>query len=431
MFQPLLLSASARRGLLAICASAFLILPATAAEDSAFFFRDGDRAMILGDSITQGRTYSTYIESYVLSRFPKWNITFRNTGWSGDTMGLRLRGGLEKGFMRDLQPLKPTAVTIDFGMNDGRARDKGYPEYLANAQKMAKLFAAEGTRVAFVTSSPEERFQANQPAGSEYNLVLRKYSDGLKTVAAENQLPFVDQLAPMIEVIETGRKEGILGVDESGARLAPDGVHPNPSGGVVMAAVILKGLKAPSLVSSVEVNAANGEAKADGATVSNVKTGETLSFTRLDEAMPWPLPKDGLVAAKISNFKPFDDLSRYELKVTNLSAPKYEVAIDGKPIGTFTKEELAGGVNVSEKAADVMPEVGKLLEAIRAKNDVYYKLWRDVKLAQLPDWVPQDVIEPAREARMKELEGSLSRMEEKLQSQRQPVSHEWTLKPAA
>jgi len=372
------------------------------------------------------------MESYVLSRFPKWNITFRNTGWSGDTMGLRQRGGMENGFARDLQPLKATAVTIDFGMNDARAKDAGYEEYVKNAKKLAKLFEKEGTRVALVTSSPEERFVEGEPAGSSYNRMLRKYSDGLKAVAEEKGLPFVDQLAPMIAVIETGRTEGVLEVMEgTQKRLVPDGVHPNPAGGLIMAAVILKELKAPSLVSSVEINAENGEVKAEQAAVTNVKTGETLSFTRLDDTMPWPVSADALLATKISNFKPFDDLSRYELKVTNLSAPSYEVAIDGKAIGKFTKEALAAGVNVSAKAALAMPETEQLLTAIKAKNNLYYRLWRDVRIGQVPDWIPKDVVQTARDAKIQELEGKLVELETKLNALRQPQPHEWTLKPAA
>lgn len=402
-----------------------------AAESDAFFFRDGDRAMILGDSITQGMTYSTLMESYVLSRFPNWNITFRNTGWSGDTMNLRTRGGLEKGFDRDLKPLEATAVTIDFGMNDARAGDAGYSTYLSSAQTLVDKFAAQGARVALITSSPEEKYQDGQPAGSAYNLMLRKYSDGLKTVATEKNVLFVDQLAPMIEVIESGRKSGVLAPAEGGIRLIPDAVHPGAAGGLVMAASILKGLNAPALVSRVELDAASGKVTAEKATVSDVKTGDTLSFVRLDEAMPWPLPPDSLMAAKIPGFNPLDDLSRYELKVSNLTSPKYQIAVDGKSIGTFTKEELAAGLNLSTQVIPAMPEVDKLLGAIKAKNAIYYSLWRDVRVGPIPEWIPKDVVEQAREVKDKELVAKLAEADAALAKFRIPQSHQWTLTPAS
>src|SRR5579859_5515855 len=70
-------------------AAALAALPAVRADD--FFIHDGDRVVFLGDSITEQRLYTTYIEAYALTRHPKWNLWFRNTGWGGDTSWLRQR----------------------------------------------------------------------------------------------------------------------------------------------------------------------------------------------------------------------------------------------------------------------------------------------------------------------------------------------------
>src|SRR5256714_14395966 len=56
-----------------------------------FAIRDGDRVVFLGDSITEQRLYTTYIEAYALTRHPDWNLVFRNVGWGGDTSWLRQR----------------------------------------------------------------------------------------------------------------------------------------------------------------------------------------------------------------------------------------------------------------------------------------------------------------------------------------------------
>jgi hypothetical protein len=68
-------------------------------------------------------------------------------------------------------------------------------------------------------------------------------------------VPFVDQITPFLNVIASGRKARVLDPKEGGVRLIPDAVHPNPAGHLVMAASILKGLNAPSLVSSVSLKA--------------------------------------------------------------------------------------------------------------------------------------------------------------------------------
>src|SRR5258707_8116187 len=104
-----------------------------------FQIKDGDRVVFLGDSITEQRLYTSYIESYALTRHPSWKLSFRNVGWGGDTSWLRQRAhpdegklftadpaaqqamiedSVGRGLKRDVLPLKPTFVTVKFGMND-------------------------------------------------------------------------------------------------------------------------------------------------------------------------------------------------------------------------------------------------------------------------------------------------------------------------
>src|SRR5512140_328930 len=72
----------------ALVCSLLTVLTCPAAE---FFFKEGDRVVFLGDSITEQRLYTTYIEVYTLTRYPSWSLTFRNVGWGGDTSWLRQR----------------------------------------------------------------------------------------------------------------------------------------------------------------------------------------------------------------------------------------------------------------------------------------------------------------------------------------------------
>src|SRR3954469_13447309 len=72
-----------------------------------------DRVVFLGDSITEQQLYTNYAETYLATRFPEMKLTFFNAGWGGDTAP----GGLNR-LRRDVLDLKPTVVTICYGMND-------------------------------------------------------------------------------------------------------------------------------------------------------------------------------------------------------------------------------------------------------------------------------------------------------------------------
>src|SRR5205823_14424460 len=131
-----------------------LLLPTVAASARAqeFFFKDGDIVVQMGDSITEQLLYSRYVETWTVTRFPAWKLTFRNVGIGGDTSP----GGNGR-FKRDVLAYKPTVLTVDFGMNDGGYRpfdQDRFDRYLKGLQGMADQAKAAGIRVAWITPQP-------------------------------------------------------------------------------------------------------------------------------------------------------------------------------------------------------------------------------------------------------------------------------------
>src|SRR4051812_35281643 len=188
-----------------------------------FLIHDGDRVVFLGDSITEQRLYTTYIEGYALSRHPDWKLSFRNVGWGGDTSWLRQRShpdeaklfaadpeaqqkmvkdSVKRGLGRDVLPLKPTFVTVKFGMNDfsyQAFRPDIFGAYTRSQTEIAKELTAAGARVAFLTPQPIEDKRPD-PDQDIKNQSLRKFSDGLKEVAAATHTAYVDQFDPYMKI---------------------------------------------------------------------------------------------------------------------------------------------------------------------------------------------------------------------------------------
>jgi len=194
----------------------------TRAEE--FFFKDGDRIVIMGDSITEQHLYSNYVEMWTVARFPSWNITFRNVGIGGD----RSTGGNQR-FKRDVLACKPTALTVDFGMNDGgyRAFDQaGFKTYLGGLQGIADQAKTAGIRVAWVTPQPLDTGDQGPTALTGYNLTLEKYSAGVQTIVEKNRGLFVDQFHPYLAVLDKARASA----PKYDRTTEGDAVHPAPRG---------------------------------------------------------------------------------------------------------------------------------------------------------------------------------------------------------
>jgi lysophospholipase L1-like esterase len=387
--------------LVRLLASLILVGGATLASAAdEFFFRDGDRVVMIGDSITEQHLYSNYVEMWVTTRFPGWNITFRNVGIGGD----RSVGGNAR-FKRDVLAHNPSAMTVDFGMNDGgyRAFDENlFKAYMGGLQGMADQAKAANIRVAWITPQPLDDAAQGKTALTGYNQTLERFSAGVGEIAQKNGGLFVDQFHPYLAVLDKARA-----ANEKYDRItAGDAVHPGAPGQALMAASILKGLKFPSLVSSAEIDAAGAKAGA----VTNCRitevaaSGDGVRFTREDQSLPF-FPEE---ARSILNWTPIlEELNSYRLKVTSLKPGRYEVRLDGKSVATHSSDELVKGVNLAEAvlaAGPVAEQVKAIKTAIEAKNRYHHdRVFRGVVLsnASIPDWLNVKVTAAEIEAQRK------------------------------
>src|SRR6266446_6506258 len=309
------------------------LIPSVIAGD--FFIKDGDRVVFLGDSITEQRLYTTYLEAYALTRHPTWKLSFRNVGWGGDTSWLRQRAhrdekalsaadessqqkmvedSVGRGLNRDVVPLKPTVFTVKFGMNDHSYqpfREDIFRAYVRSQSEIAKVLKEHGARAAFLTPQPIEDKRAD-PDKDVRNESLRKFSDGLKEVCSRQGATFVDQFDPYMAIMlreRAGNPTALIG--------GGDAVHPGPIGHTVMAWAILKALGATPLVSRAEVDYAAKKSSASQCEIANLKVADgTVSFDRLDESLPMPIDPRAEASLKLAPV--IEDLDRYELRISGL-----------------------------------------------------------------------------------------------------------------
>src|SRR5215469_6838860 len=99
-----------------------LLLASAAFGQGDFYLKDGDRVVFYGDSITDQRLYTTFTETYVITRFPWMKVSFVHSGWGGDRVTGGAGGPIDVRLPRDVFVYKPTVLTIMLGMNDGRYR---------------------------------------------------------------------------------------------------------------------------------------------------------------------------------------------------------------------------------------------------------------------------------------------------------------------
>src|SRR5437667_2219542 len=311
-----------------LCLVALMALQARA---ESFALRDGDRVVFYGDSITDQRLYTTFTETYVITRFPKLDVSFVHSGWGGDRVTGGGGGPIDLRLPRDVFAYKPTVLTIMLGMNDGSYRafdEKIFDAYAKGYQNIIDSVkeALPGLRITVIQPSPFD--DVTQPPRFEggYNAVLVRYSQFVTALAEREKLSVADLNAPVVVALENAKATDA----EAAKKIIPDRVHPSPVGHLLMAAELLKSWNAPATVSAVTFNAsAKKLPDAKGTKISDMKIGGEISWTQLDEALPMSVDlNDSVVAFAVKSSDFIQALNQQTLKVIGLIVAKYELKID-------------------------------------------------------------------------------------------------------
>lgn len=326
-------------------------------------FKEGERAVFLGNSITDGGHYHSYIWLYYMTRFPSMNLRIFNGGIGGDTaydMNKRLDG--------DIFAMKPSVLMVTFGMNDSgyfeyngdKPKEFGeqkYQESIKNYQQMEKRFKElPDTRIVMVGTSPYDeavQLKDNTPFKTK-NETIKRLVEYQRESAAKNGWEFTDLNAPMVALNQQYQQK-----DSAFTLCGSDRIHPDNDGHMVMAYLFLKAQGfAGKEVADMEINANNKQAvKSENCAVSNIKkNGKDLSFDYLAEALPYPLDTiargwgQKKSQAEVLKVVPFmEDMNREMLKVTGLKG-KYKLLIDDEEIRTCSGDELAMGINLAAES---------------------------------------------------------------------------------
>jgi len=346
-----------RRSILSLSLLFSLFISLTAQNISPF--KEGDRVVFLGNSITDGGHYHSYIWLYYMTRFPDMRFTVLNAGVGGDRaedMYNRLDG--------DVFAKMPTVLVTTFGMNDS-----GYFEYNeAGAEEFADKKVKDSydwfkkiedrykklpdTRIVLMGSSPyDETAVIENNAFKNKNKAMMRIVDFQRKSANENGWEFIDLNAPMTQINQKFQQ-----TDPSFTICGTDRIHPDNDGHMVMSYLFLKGQGYTGKeVASMDIDASGSNVKsAVNCTVSDLKKTSTgISFDYLAEALPYPLDTiargwgSSKSQAKAAEIVPFmEEMNKETLKVSGLKG-NYSLFIDDEEIGTWSAGDYAKGINLA------------------------------------------------------------------------------------
>jgi len=361
-----------------------LLLPVATKAQATFSVHDGDRVVFYGDSITDQRLYTVYVETYIVTRFPRLNASFVHSGWGGDRVSGGGGGSIDVRLERDVIPYRPTVVTIMLGMNDGGYHafdDATFAQYTQGYQHIVESVQKALPQIRFTLIQPSPFDDVTRPpsfAGG-YNAVLIRYGEWVKDYGRRVGATVADLNTPVVAVLQEANEADPKLAQE----IVPDRVHPGPEGHLIMAEAILKAWNAPATVATVEIDAAKKSIVNAVNTEVNALTSHNngLTWKQTDKALPMPFDMSNPVTALVMRCSDFiQGLDQEPLRVTGLTAERYALKIDDESTGTFTAAQLADGINLAELATPMSKQAMAVETLTEKHNLVHFARWREIQV---------------------------------------------------
>jgi lysophospholipase L1-like esterase len=393
--------------------------------------RPGDVVAICGDSITEQKMYSRFIEDYLVMCQPVPDVKAFQVGWSGE----RAPGFLKR-MKNDVLPFQPTVATLCYGMNDGgyaAPKAEALGTYRKALTEIVKTFQQSGVRTVVVASPgvvDSHTFRKPSVTAEVYNQTLAELGEAAREVAVAEKATFANVNGEMAAVMPKAKAK----YGETYHVAGGDGVHPAANGHLVMAYAFLKALGCEGDIGRITLDMAAGQADATrGHKV--VKAGK--EFVEI-ESTRYPFcfsgdPSNPSSPRGVLEFLPFnEDLNRFVLVVKNPPAGILRVTW-GDVSREYSAAELEKGINLAAAFPD--NPFSKPFQTVDAKvqeKQAFETQAIRVLLNSLPTW--EKVLPEDRElfGRLKETLVEKTRSKDaSVRAAVVPVTHTIRIEPAS
>ncbi|HLH56117.1 MAG TPA: PVC-type heme-binding CxxCH protein [Verrucomicrobiae bacterium] len=186
----------------------------------------GDHVALVGNGLAEGFQHDGWLETLIQARFPDLHLSFRNLGFAGDELSVRMRCENFGSTGDWLERTKATCVFAFFGYNESFAGPAGLDKFksdldafLSETRHKKYNGAVTPNIVVFSPIAHENLHNPDLPDGTANNADLKLYTEAIEEIAHKNMVRFVDLFTLSLDLYR-----------RADAPLTSDGIHLNERG---------------------------------------------------------------------------------------------------------------------------------------------------------------------------------------------------------
>lgn len=186
--------------------------------------KDGDRVVFLGNTLIEREQKYSYWELLLTVAWPDRNVTFRNLGWSGDTVWGESRAGFGtqadgfKALKEQVAEAKPTVIFVGYGNVEAFAGENGLPKFLEGFNQLLDVLEATKARIVVLGPTLQNGAESPNPHWKQYNGDVRSYSRAMSEAVGKRGHRYVEFIT--ITESKPFQTNDVLPMTEDGATIA-------------------------------------------------------------------------------------------------------------------------------------------------------------------------------------------------------------------
>ncbi|MFO7824921.1 MAG: GDSL-type esterase/lipase family protein [Cyclobacterium sp.] len=169
---------------------------------ASFDPKEGDRIIYLGNSLMENEQQYGFLEYLISSNHPEKHLSFRNLGWSGDTVFGEARSyytsppGPFDLLISQIRATRADWAFLAYGTVEAQNGSKGLDEFEQGLSRLLDSLEAMDTRALIISTIPQ--LLMNGAEQSDQHLSnLKAYNQSMSRIAAERNLAFIDVYGPI------------------------------------------------------------------------------------------------------------------------------------------------------------------------------------------------------------------------------------------
>jgi lysophospholipase L1-like esterase len=395
-----------------------------------FRFRNDDHVLLIGGTFVERAQTFGHLESALTAEATQHTVTFRNLGWSADTVFADSRGIFDtpaRGYERMIEHVRaeePTVIMLFYGQNEAMSFNAGPDGLTRFSGQLRQLYgdlSTTGADVVFVSPHPFLAMDGPLPDPSRWNHRVFEFCGAVQAVAASVGAPYVDLLTDFDDDLRNADR--LISISSPlpsdltehpelmtamNARWTDNGMHWNDVGYASVAQLVAARIfDRAAAQPAVFVNVSAGTVTADEAEVRNIRwqpdTAQTVTFEfrrTLVSAVPAQFSITPLPSTAAAPVVQIDDSEGQPVSLTRL------------PDGSDNMIRFTDGKNTAYES---------LRQLVVRRNELYFHRWRPQNITYLFGFRKHEQGNNASE--IAQFDPLIDELEEKIRVAKQPA---WT-----